>query len=46
MIIDNLNVGRARRLGGPLKAQAPLIVYADAVLAFAVAKQRLKTIAR
>src|SRR5882724_37251 len=45
VIIDNLHVGRPGRSGGPLKAQAPLIVYANAVLALPVAKQRLKSIA-
>jgi hypothetical protein len=45
VIINDLDVGRARRLLRPLKANPPLIVDADAVLAFAISGQRLKTVA-
>jgi len=45
MIIDDLDVGGTRRLSRPLKANPPLIVDADAVLAFAISGQRLKTVA-
>src|SRR5712664_4568993 len=44
-IVSNLNVRWHRRPARPLGANPPLIVYADAVLALAVANQRLKTIA-
>jgi len=37
MIVNNLNVRWARRPIGPLEANPPLVVYADAVLALAVA---------
>src|SRR5271166_1162506 len=45
VIIHNLHIGRPRRSGRPLEAHTPLVVYAYAVLAFAVAMQRFKTIA-
>src|SRR5215470_17989558 len=46
VIINDLDVGRARRLLRPLKANPPLIVDADAVLTFAISSQRFKTVAR
>src|SRR5712664_159634 len=46
VIIGNFHVGRPGWPVEPFKAQAPLIVNANAVLAFAVTKQGLKPIAR
>lgn len=46
MIVNNLHVRWTQRLIGPLKANTPLVVDADAVLALPVANQRLKTISR
>jgi hypothetical protein len=45
MVIDDLNIYRAWRSGRPFKAYPPLIIDADAILAFAVALQRFKTVA-
>src|SRR5437667_11741095 len=45
MVISNLDIGRTRRTGGPLKANSPLIIDANAVLAFAVAMERLQSVA-
>jgi hypothetical protein len=45
MVIDDLNVYRAWRSGRPFKAYPPLVIDADAVLAFAVAFQRFKAVA-
>src|SRR6185503_9922417 len=45
VIIDNLDVRRARRSVRPLKADAPLIVNPDAVLALAIAFQRFEPVA-
>jgi hypothetical protein len=45
MVIDDFDVKRLGVIVGPLKADAPLIVYADAVLPLTVAAQGLKTIA-
>jgi len=45
VIIDNLDVRRARRSIRPLKTDAPLIVDPDAVLPFSIALQRFEPIA-
>jgi hypothetical protein len=45
VIIDNLDVRRARRSIRPLKTHAPLIVDSDAVLPFSITLQRLEPIA-
>ena len=45
VIVNNLHVRWSRCLLSPLEADPPLIVNADAVLAFAIANQRFKTIA-
>src|SRR5687768_15728635 len=45
VIIDNLDVRRARRSIWPLKTDAPLIVDADAVLPLPVALQRFEPVA-
>lgn len=42
MIIDNFHIVRVAVV--PAKANAPLIVYPDAVLTFAIALQRLEPI--
>lgn len=46
MIVNNLYIGWAQRAIGPLKANSPLVVDADAVLALAVAGQCFEAIAR
>jgi len=46
MIIHNLDVHGSGRAIGPLEADAPLGVDADAVLSFAVAPQSLEAIPR
>src|ERR1700746_2081643 len=46
VIVNNLHVWRPWRAVGPLEANPPLIVNADAVLALAVAYQRFKTVTR
>lgn len=46
MVINNLHVSRPERAVRPLKTKPPLIIDADAVLALAIADQRLKTVAR
>jgi len=43
--IYDLHIHRPGRLLGPLKANPPLVVDADAVLAFAVTRQCFKTVA-
>src|SRR3990172_1391099 len=45
VIIDNLDVRRARRSIWPLKTDAPLIVDADAVLPLPIALQRFEPVA-
>src|SRR5438105_4659179 len=45
VIIDNFDVRRARRSIWPLKTDAPLIVDADAVLAFPITLQRFEPVA-
>ena len=45
MVIDNLDIDRARRVIGPLKADPPLIVNTDAILALPIAFQRFKPVA-
>jgi hypothetical protein len=45
MVIDDLHISRSRRPLRPFKANPPLIVDADAVLALAVTGQRLKAVA-
>jgi hypothetical protein len=45
VIINDLDVAGTWRGVGPLEANPPLIVDADAVLAFAISGQRLKTVA-
>ena len=45
MVVDKLDVRRARRLGGPRKSDAPLVVHANAVLALSVTLQRFETVA-
>ncbi len=45
MVVDNLHVRRTRRAGWPLEANPPLIIDTDTVLAFAIAAERLQTIA-
>src|SRR5213592_4522470 len=45
VIIDNLDVRRARRSIRPLKTDPPLIVDADAVRALPIALQRFKPVA-
>src|SRR5437867_10418629 len=45
VIIDNLDVRRARRSSRPLKTDAPLIVDADAVLPLPIALQRFEPVA-
>jgi len=45
VIINDLDVDGTWRGVGPLEANPPLIVDADAVLAFAISGQRLKTVA-
>jgi hypothetical protein len=44
VIIDDLDVGRPRRGGWPLEADAPLIVDPNAVLSFSVSLQPLETV--
>src|SRR5262245_51104102 len=44
VIINDLDVDGTRRGVRPLEANPPLIVDADAVLAFAISGQRLKTV--
>jgi hypothetical protein len=46
VIANNLSVRWPQRSAGPLEANPPLIIYPNAVLAFAFALQRLKTIPR
>jgi hypothetical protein len=46
MVIDDFDMEGLYVIVGPLKADAPLLVYADAILPFAVAAQCLETIAR
>jgi hypothetical protein len=46
VIIDDLNVGRARRSIVPLEANPPLIVDADGVLALPIAFESFQPIAR
>jgi hypothetical protein len=45
MVIDDFNIDRAGRSLGPLKANPPLVVDTDAVLALAVALERFEPIA-
>jgi hypothetical protein len=45
MVINNLHVGWAGRFFGPFKANPPLVIDADAVLALSVPSQRFKTVA-
>src|SRR5260370_36132198 len=45
MIVDNLDIDRARRARWPLEADPPLVVDADAVLPRAVAFKRLQPVA-
>jgi hypothetical protein len=42
VVIRNLDIGQAWRSRGPLEANAPLIIDANAILALAVATQRLE----
>ena len=46
MVIDNLYVDRAGRAVGPLKADPPLVIDADAVLALPIALQCFQPVAR
>jgi len=43
-MIRDLNIGRSR--AGPLKAYAPFVIDADAVLSRSVASQRLQAVSR
>ncbi len=45
VVIDDLNIYRTGRSFRPLKAYSPLVVDANAVLAFAIASQGLKAVA-
>ena len=45
MVIDNLNIDRAGRVLRPLKANPPLIIDTDAVLALPVALEGFQPIA-
>jgi hypothetical protein len=45
MVIDDLDIDRARRALRPLKANPPLIVDADAVLALPIALKRFQPVA-
>ena len=45
MVIDDFNIGRPRRSLWPLEADPPLVVDANAVLAFPVAFERFETVA-
>jgi hypothetical protein len=45
MMVDNFYVNRSQGLFGPFETHPPLVVDADAVLAFAVSGKRFKTIA-
>jgi hypothetical protein len=46
MVINNLHVGRTGGAFRPVEADSPLIVDADAVLAFSISSQHFKTVAR
>jgi hypothetical protein len=46
MIVNNLHVAWAGPFFGPFKANPPLVIDADAVLALSVPFQRFKTVAR
>src|SRR5262245_39052423 len=46
MIVHDLDVDRSRRALRPLKANPPLVIDADAVLALTVAVQSFQTVAR
>ena len=46
MIVHDLDIGRSGRPFRPLKADSPLIVDTDAVLAPAIALQRLEAVSR
>jgi hypothetical protein len=46
MVIDNLDIRRAGGALRPFKANPPLIVDADAVLALSISSQHFKTVAR
>ena len=46
MVIDNLDVDRAGRAVGPLKANPPLVIDAGAVLAMPIALQCFQPVAR
>jgi hypothetical protein len=46
VVVNDFYVGRPGRSVSPLKANPPLVVDADAVLAPAVATQRLELVAR
>ena len=46
VIIDNLNIDRARRAFGPLETYSPLVVDPNTVVPFPMPLQRLKTVPR
>jgi len=46
VIVHDLNIDRTRRTFRPLETNPPLVIDADAVLAFPVPEQRLETVAR
>jgi hypothetical protein len=46
MIINNLNIDRSRGSLGPIEANPPFIINADAVLVFTVAFERFETATR
>jgi hypothetical protein len=45
MVIDNFDIDRARRVVGPFKADPPLVIDPDAVLALPIALQCFQPIA-
>src|SRR5208282_5540412 len=46
VVIDNFNIHRTGRAFWPFEADTPLVVHADAVLAFAAALQGLESVSR
>ncbi len=46
MIVCNFHIDRSRRAVRPFKANPPLVINANAVLAFSVALKRFKTVTR
>jgi len=44
MVVNNLHVGWAGAFFSPFKANPPLVIDADAVLALSVPPQRFKTV--